>query len=101
MAGESLNKPEDDRSSNVLRTVDDLVENHITRLQRWLTTWSNVDLSHIQGVVETTNRSGDGYGTILTSIPVLDAVQIQAEARINSVIERVEHLVTVCNSSGG
>ena len=101
MATENQNKPSDNQHTRdkryecVLRTVDDLVDNHISRLQRWLTTWGKVDHSHIRSMAESTHG---GCGTILTSIPVLDAMQTQAELQVSTVIERVEHLVTLCNN---
>ncbi len=104
MAGESRHKSGDDQCARdrhherVLRTVDDLVDDHIARMQRWLTTWGRVDHSHIKRLAVSTCETGDGRETVLTLIPVLDAMQAQAERQVSIVIERVEHLVTLCNN---
>ena len=100
MAGENQNNPnphhtQDGRYDYILHLLDDLADNHITRLQRWMTTWGRVDHSHIKRM---TGPTSEGSATVLTSIPVLDAMQTQAELQVSTVIERVEHLVTLCNT---
>ena len=85
------------RSDAILRVLDELVDNQVIRLQRWLTTWDQVDVSHVERIIDEGCGSSDECETIITSIPVLDATQDNARTRVNGCIERIDHLVTLCN----
>ena len=60
-------------------------------------TWTTVDQSHVVRMAGSTCETQDAREVMIDSLPVLDAIQLQAEMHVHSVVERVEHLVTLCN----
>ena len=82
---------------SIIHVLDELIEDRVGRLQRWLATWSRVDVSHVERMINDTHMNSTDCETILTSIPILDATQDDAMNRINGCIDRVEHLVTLCS----
>ncbi|MBM43545.1 MAG: hypothetical protein CMJ36_00815 [Phycisphaerae bacterium] len=85
------------RPDAILHILDELVDNQVIRLQRWLTTWDQVDVSHVERIIDEGCVSSDERETIISSIPILDATQETAVARVNGCIERIDHLLTLCN----
>jgi len=64
-----------------------------------MTTWDAVDCSLMNRMILQAGESRSASRIVATSIPLLNQVQQQSEHEITSVIERVEHLIVMCNQA--
>lgn len=87
------------RSEALIRSIEELSHRHGRRLSRWMTTWDAVDCSLLNRMILQANEIHSASRIIPTSIPLLNQIQQQSESEITSAIERVEHLVVMCNQA--
>lgn len=85
------------RCDAVIRSIDDLSHRHGRRLSRWMTTWDSVDCSLLGRMILQVAESQDAAAMLPDTIPVLDHIQNQSDMELASAIERVEHLIVMCN----
>ena len=64
-----------------------------------MTTWDAVDCSLLNRMILQANEAHAASRIIPTSIPLLNQIQQQSESEITSAIERVEHLIVMCNQT--
>lgn len=62
-----------------------------------MTTWDSVDCSLLGRMILQASETRTASRIAPESIPVLDHIQTQADAELASAIERVEHLIVMCN----
>ncbi|MDG2199727.1 MAG: hypothetical protein P8K80_00905 [Phycisphaerales bacterium] len=87
------------RSEALIRSIEELSHRHGRRLSRWMTTWDAVDCSLLNRMILQAGETRSASRIIPTSIPLLNQIQQQSERDITSAIERVEHLIVMCNQA--
>jgi hypothetical protein len=87
------------RSEALIRSIEELSHRHGRRLSRWMTTWDAVDCSLLNRMILQASEAHSASRIIPTSIPLLNLIQQQSESEITSAIERVEHLIVMCNQA--
>ncbi|MEE2681764.1 MAG: hypothetical protein VX641_05255 [Planctomycetota bacterium] len=85
------------RCDAIIGSIDALSHRHGRRLSRWMTTWDSVDCSLLGRMILQASETRTASRIAPESIPVLDHIQTQADAELASAIERVEHLIVMCN----
>ncbi|MAA52464.1 MAG: hypothetical protein CMJ41_05465 [Phycisphaerae bacterium] len=85
------------RCDAIIGSIDDLSHRHGRRLSRWMTTWDSVDCSLLGRMIQQASEARSAARIIPESIPVLDHIQSESDCELASAIERVEHLIVMCN----
>ena len=62
-----------------------------------MTTWDSVDCSLLGRMILQASEAKSASQIIPDSIPVLDHIQTQSDSELASAIERIEHLIVMCN----
>lgn len=62
-----------------------------------MTTWDSVDCSLLGRMILQASEARSASQIVPDSIPVLDHIQSQSDCELASAIERVEHLIVMCN----
>ncbi len=62
-----------------------------------MTTWDSVDCSLLGRMILQASEARSASQIVPDSIPVLDHIQSRSDCELSSAIERVEHLIVMCN----
>ena len=87
------------RSNLLIHSIEDLAQRNGTRLSRWMKTWDAVDHSLVDRLLLQANESRDASTLLPEALPLIDHIHSHTESMVSSAIERVEHLIVMCNRS--
>ena len=89
-----------DRNNDTLvRLVEDVSVRHGRRLQRWLSTWDAVDHSLLVRLSSQVRESQEASRLAPEMIPVFDEIEHSSEIDITSAVERIEHIINMCQKA--
>ncbi len=86
----------DQNTSSLIRSMEDISVRHGRRLRRWLSTWDAVDHSLLIRLSSHIRESQEASRIVPDMIPVLDEIQYSSEMDITSAVERIEHIINLC-----
>ena len=89
----------DRRNATTIRSVEDLSARHGKRLQRWLSTWDAVDHALLVRLSKHIKESNSERQSIPDTGFIFDALQHSSEQAASAALERVEHLITICQKA--
>jgi hypothetical protein len=95
--GDNKKRPTPDQNTtSLVQAIEDISVRHGRRLQRWLSTWDAVDHSLLLRLSSHIRESHEASRLVPDMIPVFDEIQYSSEADIASAVERIEHIINMC-----
>ena len=89
----------DRRNATTIQSVEDLSARHGKRLQRWLSTWDAVDHALLVRLSKHIKESDSSNQSIPDTGFIFDTLQNSSEQAASAALERVEHLITICQKA--
>tara|TARA_B100000405_G_scaffold177159_1_gene123843 strand:- start:142 stop:558 length:417 start_codon:yes stop_codon:yes gene_type:complete len=86
----------DQNTTSLIRSMEDISVRHGRRLRRWLSTWDAVDHSLLVRLSSHIRESQEASRLVPDMIPVLDEIQYSSEMDITTAVERIEHIINLC-----
>ena len=94
-------RPTPDRNNtSLVRSIEDISVRHGRRLRRWLSTWDSVDHSLMVRLSSHIRESHEASRLVPEMIPLFDELQHSSEMDITSAVERIEHIINMCQRAG-
>ena len=84
----------------MIQSVESLSTRHGKRLQHWLSTWDAVDHALLTRLAKHIKESNNPNPKIPDTGYLFDSLQNSSEASVSTALERVEHLITICQKAG-
>ena len=90
----------DRRNTATIKSIEAISTRHGKRLQRWLSTWDAVDHALLMRLSKHIKDSRTPGGVIPETNGLFDALQNSSEVATSTALERIEHLITICQKAG-
>jgi hypothetical protein len=89
----------DHRNTLTIESVETLSNRHGKKLQHWLSTRDAVDHTLLTRLVKQIKDTNNTNHQIPDTSGLFDSLQYSNESAVSTALERVEHLITICQKA--